>query len=121
MIDPKVPESLIFMRNISKRARKYESALVVITQSIVDLLAPEVKMYGQALLDNPTYKVVFGTEGQNLIEISNLLLLTEMEQEKLSAQISRTGLFIAGSKRLFVNFKYPESFIERMGTAGGRG
>lgn len=47
MIDPKVPQSLIFLRNVEKRARKYEAGLVIISHSVVDFLAPEIKMYGQ--------------------------------------------------------------------------
>jgi len=46
LIDKKVPQSIEFMKNFCKRARKYESGLVTITQSLVDFLAPEVKQYG---------------------------------------------------------------------------
>lgn len=59
LIDKKVPQSIEFMRNFSKRARKYECGLITITQSLVDFLAPEVKQYGQAILDNSTYKFFF--------------------------------------------------------------
>lgn len=53
MIDPHVPQSLVFLRNMEKRARKYEAAVAIISHSVVDFLYPEVKMYGQALLDIP--------------------------------------------------------------------
>ena len=45
LIDKKVPQSIEFMRNFSKRARKYECGLITITQSLIDFLAPEVKQY----------------------------------------------------------------------------
>ena len=62
MIDPQVPQSLAFLRNVEKRSRKYESALAIISHSVVDFLAPEIKMYGQALLDIPCYKILMGCD-----------------------------------------------------------
>ncbi len=59
LLDPKVPQGLEFLRNFSKRARKYNCSLVVITQSIVDFLVENIKQYGQALFDNSTYKLFF--------------------------------------------------------------
>lgn len=59
LLDPKVPQGLEFLRNFSKRARKYNCSLVVITQSIIDFLADSIKQYGQALFDNSTYKLFF--------------------------------------------------------------
>lgn len=59
LLDPKVPQGTEFLRNFSKRARKYNCSLVVITQSIIDFLAEGIKQYGQALFDNSTYKMFF--------------------------------------------------------------
>lgn len=47
-----------YLRNYSKRLRKYEGALWFITHSVVDLLDPAVKRYGQAIIDNACYKFV---------------------------------------------------------------
>lgn len=38
MIDQKVPQSLVYLRNVMKRARKYEAALGIISHSLVDFL-----------------------------------------------------------------------------------
>jgi hypothetical protein len=40
LVDPNVPQSLIFLRNVAKRARKYEAGLVIISHSVVDFLDP---------------------------------------------------------------------------------
>lgn len=121
MIDPNVPTCMAFLRNFSKRCRKYEGALALVSHSGVDFLDPAVKMYGQPLLDNATYKVIFGMDGQNLKELKDLYNFTEAETERLLAQRQREALTIVGSKRQFIEFKYPDTFIKRMGTAGGRG
>ena len=59
LIDKKVPQAIEFMRNFSKRCRKYECGLVTISQNILDFTAEEIKQYGQAILDNSTYKFFF--------------------------------------------------------------
>lgn len=69
MIDPQVPQSLVFLRNVEKRARKYEAGPIIISHSVVDFLSPEIKMYGQALLDIPCIKIIMGTDGKNLQEL----------------------------------------------------
>lgn len=58
LVDPQTPQALAFLRDTSKRIRKYMGGLVVITQNVIDFLAPEVQRHGQALLDNPTYKLL---------------------------------------------------------------
>jgi hypothetical protein len=120
MADPQVPQSLVFLRNVEKRARKYESAIVIVFHSVADFLSPEVKMYGQALLDIPCIKILMGTDGQNLIETRNLYNLTEAEEELLAAKKRAHALFIIGSKRMHLHFELPEYKLAYMGKAGGR-
>ncbi|MFB5678064.1 VirB4 family type IV secretion system protein [Paenibacillus terreus] len=120
MIDPNVPQSLVFLRNVEKRARKYEAGLAIISHSVVDFLAPEVKMYGQALLDIPCIKILMGTDGKNLQETRELYNLTEAEEELLASKKREHALLMIGSKRMHVHFEIPEYKFTYMGTAGGR-
>lgn len=120
MIDPDVPQSLVFLRNVAKRDRKYEAGLIIISHSVVDFLDPKVKMYGQALLDTPCYKILFGTDGKNLEETSKLYNLTEAERELLESKRRGHALFMVGSKRLHVKFDIPDYKWEYFGKAGGR-
>ena len=77
MIDPQVPQSLEFLRNAEKRARKYEGSIVVATQSITDFLDPSIRLYGQAVLDLPSFKLLFGVDGDSLRETQNVFNLNE--------------------------------------------
>ena len=52
LIDPNITQTLEYLRNISKRARKYNSSIIVVTQSIEDFLNEKIKLYGQSLLAN---------------------------------------------------------------------
>jgi len=120
MIDPNVPQSLVFLRNVEKRARKYEASIAIISHSVVDFLDPQVKMYGQALLDIPCYKIIMGTDGQNLQETKELYNLTDAEEELLAGKKRGNALLMIGSKRLHAVFEIPEYKLDYMGKAGGR-
>jgi hypothetical protein len=120
MIDPKVPQSLVFLRDVAKRARKYESGLAIVSHSVVDFLAPPIKMYGQALLDIPCFKVLLGTDGKNLTELKELYNLTDAEEALLAQKKRGDGLLMVGSKRLHVDFVIPSYKFAYMGDKGGR-
>lgn len=120
MIDPKVPQSLVFLRNLVKGARKYEGGGAIISHSVVDFLDPEVKRYGQAILDMPAFKILMGSDGKNLEETKELYNLTEAEEELLASKQRGRALMIMGSKRLKINFEIPEYKFRYMGEAGGR-
>lgn len=120
MIDPNVPQSLIFFRNAEKRSRKYEAGIIVIFHSVVDALDPKIKMYGQALLDIPCFKIIMGCDGKNLQETKELYNLTDAEMELLASKKRGNALVMIGSKRLHVTFEIPEYKFKYMGKAGGR-
>lgn len=120
MIDPNVPQTLMFMRNISKRCRKYSGLLAVVSHAVVDFLDERVKMYGQALLDNPTYKILFGTDGKNLKETAALYDLNESEQNILLSGVRGQALCMIGSQKLHVDFQLPQYKLDLMGKAGGQ-
>jgi hypothetical protein len=120
LVDPNVPQSLIFLRNAAKRARKYEAGLVIISHSVVDFLDPAVKMYGQALMDIPAYKILMGCDGKNLAETAELYNLTETEQDYLLSKKRGYALFFAGSRRMIVRFDIADYKLRYMGGGGGR-
>ncbi len=120
MIDPNVPQSLVFLRNVEKRARKYEAGVAIISHSVVDFLDPKIKLYGQALLDIPAYKILMGCDGMNLIETKKLYNLTDAEEQLLAQKKRGNALVMIGSKRLHVNFQIPDYKFQFMGKAGGR-
>lgn len=118
MIDQRVPQALIYLRNIAKRGRKYSVGIMIISHSVVDFLSPDIKQYGQELLGTTAYKVFFGCDGKNLKELANLYDLKEAEVEFLLAKRQRVGLVTIGSKRMKVSFElgYKAKYL----TGGGR-
>lgn len=120
MIDKNNPHSLAFLKNVSKGARKYEGAVAVISHSVVDFLDDEIKAYGQPLLDLAAFKIIMGTDGQNLQETAKLYDLTEAEEDLIMSKKRGSALMMIGSKKLQVQFEIPDYKFNFMGKAGGR-
>ncbi|MEN1990236.1 VirB4 family type IV secretion system protein [Paenibacillus hubeiensis] len=120
IVDPEYPQPLKFIRNTSKRIRKYEGGLMVITHNMVDFMDPAVRRYGQALLDNPVYKIIMG-QGENDIQaLQKLMQLSEMEVETLLAGNRGEGLFVAGNRRIHASIEVAPFELEMFGRGGGR-
>jgi len=120
MLDPDIPQAAMFLRNFAKRCRKYEGMLGFVVQSVVDILHENIRRYGQAIIDNSAYKIMFGTDGKNLKETADLFKLTETEQNILLSSQRGKALCFIGSQRLQVDFDIPKYKLELMGKGGGR-
>lgn len=112
LVDPNIPQTLEYVRYISKMARKHNSSIVVVTQSIEDFLNEKIRLYGQSLLTNSTYKLFFKTDGKDLKDIVTTFKLTEQEEKMiLNANIGEC-LFMAGIRKLYIMFKLFEYELE---------
>lgn len=118
--DPEYPDVMKYLRNISKRARKYEGGLMFITHSVVDILDPAVKRYGQAIIDSACYKFIMGTDGKNLKETQELFNLSDKEVNLLSAKSRGQGIFMCGNMRINLTVDVSDEMLAIFGSAGGR-
>ena len=105
LVDPNIPQTLEYVRYISKMARKHNSSIVVITQSIEDFLNEKIRLYGQSLLTNSTYKMFFKTDGKDLKDIVTTFKLTEQEEKMLLNANVGECLFMAGIRKIYIMFK----------------
>lgn len=120
ILDPNIPEPAMYLRNICKRARKYEGMVAVVTQSVSDMLHERIKLEGQALVDNAAYKLLFTTDGKNLEDTASLFRLTESEQNILLGCGRGKALCLLGRQHVMVDFDLPRYRLELMGKGGGR-
>ncbi|TYP56840.1 VirB4 family type IV secretion system protein [Thermosediminibacter litoriperuensis] len=118
LVDPQTPQALAFLRDTSKRIRKYMGSLVVISQNVIDFLAPEVQRYGQALLDNPCYKLLLAQGEKDLEAISGLMNLSEAEHDLLATAKRGEGLLVAGSQRIHLKIEAAPYELQYL-TGGG--
>jgi type IV secretory pathway VirB4 component len=120
LVDPETPQALQFLRNTSKRIRKYEGGLLVITHNMVDFLDPAVRRYGQALIDNPVYKLIMGQGEKDIEALTKLMNLSDREVQTLLEGKRGEGLFIAGNRRIHVKIDVSPFELEMFGAGGGR-
>lgn len=105
LVDPNIPQTLEYLKYISKMARKHNSSICVITQSIEDILNEKIRLYGQSLLTNSTYKMFFKCDGKDLKDITTIFKLTEQEEKMiLNANVGEC-LFMAGIRKIYIMFK----------------
>ncbi len=102
LVDPRAPEALGFLRAMSKRVRKYDGSLWVITQNAIDFLAPEVAREGEPVLANSSMVLLLRQEAKDLPTVTQLYGLSEAEQERLRSARVGEGLLIAGNNRAWV-------------------
>lgn len=105
LVDPNIPQTLEYVRYISKMARKHNSSICVLTQSIEDFLNEKIKLYGQSLLTNSTYKMFFKCDGKDLKDIVSTFNLTEQEEKMILNAKTGECLFMAGIRKIYIIFK----------------
>lgn len=120
MIDQRIPQALIFLRNGFKRCRKYEIAFVLVSHSVVDFLHESIKLYGQAILDAASIKILMGCDGQNLKDTVEQYKLTEAEEETLAVKQRGMAIMIIGRMHMKVMFEIADYKWQYFGSAGGR-
>lgn len=120
LVDPDAPQALQFLRNTSKRIRKYEGGLMVITHNMVDFMDPAVRRYGQALIDNPVYKLIMGQGDKDIEALTKLMSLSEREIQTLAEGKRGEALFVAGNRRIHAKIDVSPFELEMFGKAGGR-
>lgn len=102
LADDQTPQALAFLRDTSKRIRKYMGSLMVASQNIIDFLDPAVARHGQAILDNPAYKLLLAQGDKDLMALTQMMNLTEAEAELLQSAKRGEGLLVAGNQRIHI-------------------
>lgn len=114
LINPNIPQTLEYLKNISKRARKYNSNIIVITQSIQDFLNEKIRLYGQSLFTNSTYKLFFKLDGQDLRDVQETFKLTDKETQLIYNAKIGEALFIAGIRKIFINMYIDQEELKKI-------
>ena len=108
-----------FLANVQRRARKYNTGSIVITQQPSDFAAPEMIMQGKAIFDNSSYYIVMGLRKQAVEDLSKLIDLNDNEKEGIKRYSQGEALFVCGNKRMQINVIATPSELDSFGTKGG--
>lgn len=120
LFDPELPQVSADLKNIAQRVRKYEGYLWLSVPSLRGMLDEKVRLNGQPVLDAATYKILFGTNGQNLIDTVSLFKLLPTEERILAARQRGQAVALIGAHHMKLNFKIPPYKMRLMGKGGGR-
>lgn len=121
VIDKRLPATVTRLARIEKSCRKFESAIWICSQQLIDFLDEAIRKEGQTLLDQPNIKLLMPVgKGKDLRELKELYNLTDAEEERLMQQQRGKGLIFIGSRRLCIDFEIPQHRFDDMGTGGGR-
>ena len=108
-----------FLAQIQRRARKYNTGTIIITQQPTDFAAPNVLVHGKAIFDNASYYLVMGLRKQAVEDLSMLIDLNDSEKEGIKYYNQGEGLFICGNKRMRINVVVTQEELDSFGSGGG--
>ncbi len=108
-----------FLAQVQRRARKYNTGTMIITQQPTDFSDPSVITQGKAIFDNASYYLVMGLRKQAVNDLAKLIDLNDNEMENIKGFNQGEALFVCGSKRMQINVIATEQELDSFGSGGG--
>lgn len=108
-----------FLAQIQRRARKYNTGTIIITQQPTDFAAPNLIMHGKAIFDNASYYLVMSLKKQAVEDLALLIDLNESEMDSIKYYNQGEALFICGSRRMRVRILCTQEELDSFGAGGG--
>ena len=108
-----------FLANVQRRARKYNTGSIIITQQPSDFTDASVITQGKAIFDNSSYYLVMGLRKQAVEDLSKLIDLNDSEKDSIKRYNQGEALFVCGSKRLQISVIATDNELESFGNKGG--
>jgi hypothetical protein len=108
-----------FLAQVQRRARKYNTGSIIITQQPSDFCSQEVITQGKAIFDNASYYIVMGLKKQAVEDLSLLIDLNENEKESIKRYSQGEALFVCGNRRMRISIEVTQEELESFGSGGG--
>jgi len=108
-----------FLAQIQRRARKYNTGTIIITQQPTDFCDPAVITQGKAIFDNASYYLVMGLKKQAATDLARLIDLNESEIDSIKKYGQGEALFVCGGRRMRINVVVTDEELDSFGKGGG--
>ena len=108
-----------FLAQVQRRARKYNTGTIIITQQPTDFSDPQVITQGKAIFDNAAYYLVMGLKKQAVEDLAKLIDLNDNEKESIKHYNQGEALFVCGNRRMRINIVVTEQELDSFGSGGG--
>lgn len=109
-----------YIRNILKRVRKKDSALLLSSQNLEDFDVEGIRELTRPLFAIPTHQFLFNSGNVDQKFYRDNLQLTESEYELICRPQNGVCLFKCGNERYLLEVHAPEHKKEKFGKAGGK-
>ena len=108
-----------FLAQVQRRARKYNTGTIIITQQPSDFVGQDIIVHGKAIFDNSSYYLIMGLKKQSVDDLSMLVDLNDNEKEGIKRYNQGDALFVCGNRRMQINVVVSEDELESFGSGGG--
>ena len=108
-----------FLSQLQRRARKYNTGTVIITQQPSDFSNPAVITQGKAIFDNSSYYLIMGLKKQAVEDLSLLIDLNDNEKESIKHYSQGEALLVCGDRRMRINVAVTQEELDSFGIGGG--
>ena len=108
-----------FLAQVQRRARKYNTGTIIITQQPSDFVGQDIIVHGKAIFDNSSYYLIMGLKKQSVDDLSMLVDLNDNEKESIKRYNQGDALFVCGNRRMQINVVVSEDELESFGSGGG--
>jgi len=108
-----------FLAQVQRRARKYNTGTIIITQQPSDFVGQDIITHGKAIFDNASYYLVMGLKKQAAEDLAQLIDLNDNEKENIKRYSQGQALFVCGNRRMQINVIVSENELESFGSGGG--
>ena len=108
-----------YLAQMQRRARKYNTGTIIITQQPTDFADERVIMHGKAIFDNAAYYLVMGLKKQAVEDLAKLIDLNDSEKESIKMYGQGEALFVCGARRMRINVILTQDELDSFGSGGG--
>ena len=112
--------ALEYIRNLSKRVRKKESAILLSSQNLEDFDLDGIREYTKPLFAIPTHTFLFNAGNTDARFYQDNLQLEQSEYNLIKYPARGRCLYKCGNERYHLQVQFPEYKARLFGTAGGR-
>ncbi|MFV0499744.1 MAG: VirB4 family type IV secretion system protein [Bacilli bacterium] len=108
-----------FLAQVQRRARKYNTGTIIITQQPSDFISPKIITQGKAIFDNSAYYLIMALKKQAAEDLSKLIDLNDNEKDSIKRSGQGEALFVCGHRRMKINVIATDDELESFGSRGG--
>ena len=108
-----------FLAQVQRRARKYNTGTIIITQQPSDFVSNNMIMHGKAIFDNASYYLIMGLRKQAAEDLALLIDLNDNEKENIKRYNQGEALFVCGNRRMQIEVTLTQEELDSFGSGGG--